>query len=99
MSKKSRFLAAVVASALIFAMLFSACFIVAEADHDCSGDDCQICRQISICVDSLKSLCYSILLAVSLAVFARYPAVSMQLFSRKKPARTTLVSLKVKLSD
>ena len=49
MTKKFRFMVRLLAVVLAVVMLSSAVYIAVEADHDCSGDDCAICRQISIC--------------------------------------------------
>ena len=49
MTKKFRFMVRLLAVVLAVAMLSSAVYIAVKADHDCSGDDCAICRQISIC--------------------------------------------------
>ena len=98
MTKKFRFMVRLLAVVLAVVMLSSAVYIAVEADHDCSGDDCAICRQISICENLLKSLG----LAGAAAVFAvavRY-ALCRIIPSCAELVRTfTLVSLKVKLSD
>ena len=56
MTKKFRFMTRLLAAVLAVVMLSSAVYLAVEADHDCSGDDCAICRQISICENLLKSL-------------------------------------------
>ena len=56
MTKKFRFMVRLLAVVLAVVMLSSAVYLAVEADHDCSGDDCAICRQISICENLLKSL-------------------------------------------
>ena len=98
MTKKLCFMTRLLAAVLAVVMLSSAVYLAVEADHDCSGDDCAICRQISICENLLKSLG----LAGAAAVFAaavRY-ALCRVIPSCAEVVRTfTLVSLKVKLSD
>ena len=98
MTKNLRLIKRLLAAVLAAVMLSSAVYIAVEADHDCSGDDCAICRQISICENLLKSLG----LAGAAAVFAaavRY-APCRVIPSCAELVRTfTLVSLKVKLSD
>ena len=56
MTKKPCFMTRLLAAVLAVVMLFSAVYIAVEADHDCSGEDCAICRQISICENLLKTL-------------------------------------------
>ena len=98
MTKKPCFMTRLLAAVLAVVMLFSAVYLAVEADHDCSGEDCAICRQISICENLLKTLG----LAGAAAVFAaavRY-ALCRIIPSCAELVRTfTLVSLKVKLSD
>ena len=98
MTKKNRLITRLLAAVLAAVMLSSAVYLAVEANHDCSGDDCAICRQISICENLLKSLG----LAGAAAVFAaavRY-APCRVIPSCAELVRTfTLVSLKVKLSD
>ena len=56
MTKKPCFMTRLLAAVLAVVMLFSAVYLAVEADHDCSGEDCAICRQISICENLLKTL-------------------------------------------
>ena len=56
MTKKLCFMTRLLAAVLAVVMLSSAIYLAVEADHDCSGDDCAICRQISICENLLESL-------------------------------------------
>lgn len=46
---KKQCLAIVLALTLIVIFALSLFFIVHEASHDCSGEDCPICEQIAIC--------------------------------------------------
>ena len=41
---------------MLVIVLFSASFIAAEADHDCSGDDCPICACIQQCENTLRQI-------------------------------------------
>ncbi len=41
----------------VVAMLFSALFIVSHVDHDCSGNECQICHEMILCSENLELLC------------------------------------------
>ena len=54
MTKKPCFMTRLLAAVLAVVMLSSAIYLAVEADHDCSGDDCAICRQISICENHPK---------------------------------------------
>ena len=56
MTKRMRFAAVCGAALLIAPLIFSAFFVAAEADHDCSGDHCTICHQVQICQVLLEQL-------------------------------------------
>lgn len=96
--RKKRIFAVLLIMAVCFAMLFSVCFVAVSYHHDCSGDGCSVCMQISACENILKLLCgFSLAL---LAVFA-FSLISCGLSSVDSELRffVTPVSLRVKLSD
>ena len=97
MTKKFRFMVRLLAVVLAVAMLSSAVYIAVKADHDCSGDDCAICRQISICENLLKSLGLAGAAAAITAAFT-YTMCKAILPCTEMISSLTLVSLKVKLS-
>ena len=39
---------------ILAAVLFSVFYIAAEADHDCTGEDCPVCLCIRLCSDALN---------------------------------------------
>ena len=98
MTKKPCFMTRLLAAALAVVMLSSAIYIAVEADHDCSGDDCAICRQISICENLLKSLGLAGAAAVITAAFT-YTMCKAILPCAEMTDTLTLVALKVKLSN
>ena len=98
MTKKFRFMVRLLAVVLAVVMLSSAIYIAVEANHDCSGDDCAICRQISICENLLKSLGLAGAAAVITAAFT-YTVCRAILPRAEMNGTLTLVALKVKLSN
>lgn len=54
--KIKRMAAGIVAFLMLFIILFSAALIAAEADHDCTGEDCPICACIAQCEDPLNQI-------------------------------------------
>ncbi len=98
MGKRKKIAVALFIVTILFFMLGSVLFIAAQADHDCAGEGCTICHQISICRNTLKNLS----IAVSAAAFA---AVFIDIPYRGSFVRTdcvqsdTPVSLKVKLTN
>ena len=98
MTKKLCFMTRLLAAVLAVVMLSSAIYIAVEANHDCSGDDCAICRQISICENLLKSLGLAGAAAAISAAFT-YTMCRAVLPCTEMIGTLTLVSLKVKLSN
>ena len=98
MTKKLCFMTRLLAAVLAVVMLSSAVYIAVEADHNCSGDDCAICRQISICENLLKSLGLAGAAAAISAAFT-YTVCRAILPRAEMNGTLTLVALKVKLSN
>ena len=98
MGKTKRILAMVMAVVIFAVMLSSALFLAEEANHDCIGDGCQICLQLTLCRGILKSL--------SLVLLATVAALTVACIlwggfwpSQGSDGHITLVALKVKLSN
>lgn len=53
-SKSKRIISGSIAFLMLAVMLFSAFYITAEAEHDCSGHDCPICVCIQQCENMLQ---------------------------------------------
>ena len=98
MTKKPCFMTRLLAAVLAVVMLFSAVYIAVEANHNCSGEDCAICRQISICENLLKTLGLAGAAAAISAAFT-YTVCRAILPCTEMIGTLTLVSLKVKLSN
>ena len=97
MTKKTRLFALIVAVMFFAVILFSTAFVVAEADHDCTGDHCAICHQIAIC-HTLKQLSLGAQVA-ALAAALTYTLLRTVLPISNLHTLTTLITLKVKLSN
>ena len=98
MTKKSRLITRLLAAVLAAVMLSSAVYVAVEANHDCSGEDCAICHQISICENLLKFLGFAGTAAAITAAFI-YTLCKALLPCTETIGTLTLVSLKVKLSN
>ena len=92
MTKKLCFMTRLLAAVLAVVML------AVEANHDCSGEDCAICRQISICENLLKTLGLAGAAAAISAAFT-YTMCRAILPCGETSGTLTLVALKVKLSN
>ena len=51
-----RIAAGIMGILMLFIVLFSAFYIAAEADHDCTGEDCPICACIQQCENTLHQI-------------------------------------------
>lgn len=96
--KAKRILSLSISLLLVLVLLFSVAFVIAEAEHDCSGEDCPVCRFLSIVENTLKKLSFAIAVAAAF-LLAQAPAAGLssergELLSKQDP-----VSLKVKLSN
>ncbi|MBQ3374919.1 MAG: hypothetical protein IJG49_00630 [Erysipelotrichaceae bacterium] len=48
-----RLLTALMTAVLIMSVFVSLAYVIEEADHECSGNDCPVCRTLSICRRSI----------------------------------------------
>lgn len=97
MTKKTRGIALVLAVLVLSVMLSSTLYIANKADHDCIGEHCQICQQISICQNTLKNLGFGVA-ASAIAIALTYILASVLTSTKDESALTTLITLKIKLS-
>ena len=96
MTKKTRMFTGLVAAAMVLVLLFSALYIAVEADHSCTGEDCAVCCQITLCRQLLVGLAGTA--AVLTAALPRF-MLRAALPTAECAGVFTLVALKVKLSD
>ena len=98
MSHRKRIGAGLLCIAFILMMFISSAYLVHEAGHHCTDDDCPVCRTIAASRELLRAFG---LLLVTAAVFA--PSVCLQARQRRErssaPASGTLVSWKIRLND
>lgn len=97
--KRQRTAALIICVAIMFVMLFSATFIVKEANHDCEGSHCSICACIQNAEQALRQLGHGVtgtttIFVALILLLCLYCAVSME-----RPSSNTLVNQKVRLND
>lgn len=96
--KKTDFRLSAAALIVLCALLFSALFLLEQAEHDCAGDGCRICAALAVCERIVRM---SVVLGCS-AVFLRTAHLPRTGLPGKAemtvPVRTP-VALKIKLSD
>lgn len=96
MTKRAKYMAVVLAFAVVFVMLWSSFYIAAESDHECTGENCPICEQISVCCNTIRTISSGIA-AVVAAVLLSYAFSRTVLLYKEETPIYTPVSLKVKL--
>ncbi len=98
MKNKKRIVALIMAVIFFSLMLLFSFYIAKEINHDCVGDNCPICQEISICENILRNISNDI--AINGFVFI-YTYISYKIILLYNPifSKITLVSLKVKLSN
>lgn len=96
MVQKNKLVALVLAIAVFFAMMLSANMIAHEENHDCAGNDCQICQQMESLFQNLKLLT-SAVLAIAFALALTYTSYRFVCCRVQPLLRGTLVALKIEL--
>ncbi len=90
--------AGILAVMLLFLMLFSAFYLAAEADHDCTGEDCPICACIRQCGNTLRLMSDGAAAPVIPALLAGFFLLPV-LFPAIWFSRQTPISQKVRLNS
>ena len=99
MTGRKRFAALLLCIGLILVLSVSVAFIAHEADHDCCGEDCPICRTIAVNISLLRTLGLAVL-----AVLCLFFLLSVRPARRRWERYAsffsgTLVSWKIRLND
>ena len=94
---KRKNLAIVLAIVMIAFFVCSILFIAHESDHDCSGEDCPICEEISVLEKAIEELGTGVIaVTITCAIIFRF--VDKLLFKNKNQEKNeSLVSLKVEI--
>lgn len=82
----------------VFVMLFSHIFVIAEADHDCLGEECPICDVIAIVSDIIKDLSF-VGAAIIICAAITFGVIKTLLVKNETNKVSSLITLKVKLSN
>ena len=95
---RSRFLSPSILRIVIALLVIApSLFVLVEANHDCSGDDCPICHEIAQCIQ-VENEIGSGAVPVSVAVLPTFvPVCLMAIVCLKVISHRSLVSLKVRL--
>ncbi len=93
-----RIAAGIMGILMLFIMLFSAFYIAAETDHDCSGEDCPVCVCIQQCENTLRVIGDGISASSSVIIPFLLILLAAALIVTAVPS-DTLISRKVRLNN
>ena len=82
---------------LCTSILLSVCLIEHNTEHNCIGENCQICRDIALQRELLKSILLCLMCGGAF-VFVSQNAVIMSLFINEEKRKLNLVADKIKLT-
>lgn len=98
MLNRKRISALLLCAGMILVLFFSFSFLIHEAGHDCSGEDCLICRTIAANIHLLRLLGWAVPLLPALMLLHGSGA-ARKVFLFVPYACDTLVSLKIRMND
>ncbi len=99
MTGRKRISALLLCIGMVLVLSVSAAFIIHEADHDCTGEDCPICRNIAV---NIRLLCTAGLVLLVLLAFRLLLAAHSEYGQGDGHARfcpETLVRWKIRIND
>ena len=98
MNKRNRAIAVTITILLLSSVLFSYLFIVENAHHVCTGEDCHICMEIETAIHTIYSIKALPILPLILAVLCVFTHICMVIIECDC-TKYTLITLKVEFLD
>lgn len=95
---RNRYVSMILLIALFVCLFFSYQYMIKNAKHDCSGEDCPICVQLEAAIQFVSSIKVLPVLPFILAVLCVFTPI-YTIHGKSFCVRKTLVSLKVELLD
>ena len=90
-----RLIAAFLTALIVFIILMSACAVVIETTHECSGSDCDICQIIGTILGVIRL--FSTITAVIIVFVTADPQRIIRFFNSRNSVFVTPVTEKVRL--
>ena len=84
---------------LILVLFVSSAFLIQEADHDCCGEDCPVCRTIALTTALMRILCLIAAAGLLWSVLNAAPTVFRHPVSVCLRSEDTPVSRKTRIND
>lgn len=82
---------------LCTSILLSVCLIEHNTNHNCTGEDCQFCRDVALQRELLKSILLCLLYG-GVTVFISHNAVIVSLIFNTEKRKLNLVANKIKIT-
>ena len=98
MTGEKRFAAVIMCMMLMLSIFLASFYIVSRAHHECTGPDCPICHEIQLYVQFLNTVGGAVILS-AVVLFTVHEILIVLMSFVHVCQNSTLVSLKVKLSD
>ena len=97
--KFRRLSAGIMASIMLFVVIFFTSFIALEAHHKCHcEDECPICEAMAVCKDVLHNIGATVFFAVVAASFVSFVMIKVSEYACMHFVKTP-VSLRVRMND
>lgn len=98
MEKKRRMTAILLVVLLFVTILFSYTYMIENAHHDCSGDECPICMEMEAAMQTISSLRAVPIVPVIVAILCVFTHICTVIYY-SGCMKDTLISLKVELRN
>ena len=99
MPDRRRSIAGLLCVILATALLVSSAFMILEADHDCAGEECAICRMIAMNAEVLRLAAAALLALFGLLSIRELQTFRPSSFRQYISVTGSLVRLKVRLDN
>ena len=96
-NNKKRFVLWIILIVFSFVILGSSSFIITHADHDCTGEECSVCIELSECYKTQNTLGTALIGSANLFTMMFVLFVTVNFFTKTIADHSTLISLKVEL--
>ena len=98
MNKWNKVIAVIITILLFSSVLFSYLFIIENAHHVCTGEDCPICMEVETAIHTIYSIKALPIIPLILAVLCVFTHICMVIIE-SDCTKYTLITLKVELLD
>lgn len=87
----------IIVTIFLVSLILRFCFVLININHNCSGEDCEVCMIIHQFKSDLEGFNPSILMSLSTIIF--YPPTVLYLSKKIFNKKITLINLKVQLNN